>query len=80
MKLYKVILRGVHGITGINYHESFVVATDPTTAYKVIRDFLDIKNIGFVNEREMDRIELIADINQYSECKTMLFLPNEVKS
>lgn len=79
LRLFKVTLKGVHGTTGTDYHTSFVVAQDPTEAYQRVRSFLDENDLGFVDQREMDRIELIAESKRYPECKTILFLPEALQ-
>lgn len=75
MKLYRVTLRGVFGsnIT-MNYTVSYVIAEDSNLAYLKVKNYLDEKDYGFSKERELDKVELIADSKEYNDCLTMLFL------
>lgn len=75
MKLYRVNLRGMTGwSTGTSYGLSYVIAEDSEKAYQKVKTFLDEKNLGFIHEREMASIDLIAEDDQYTQTKTMLFL------
>lgn len=71
-KLYRVTCRGMthgdqpHGI-------AYVVAADPADAYKKVRASLDERNLGFAKERELDKIELLAEVGNYPECGTALY-------
>lgn len=65
-KLYRVTTR--KGNPGMFY----VVATGPTAAYKAVRVFLDENDFFFTHERELDRIELIAEHTVYPDCATRL--------
>jgi hypothetical protein len=73
-KLYKVTIRGGFNATSTDYHESYVVARSPNDAYKRVRKFLDDCDICFDYERELKRIELVAECKQYPQCKTILFV------
>lgn len=69
MKLFRVTLRGMTD----SYGTSYVVAEDAGQAYKKVKTFLDEKDIGFSKQRELDKIELIADSYQYTSL-TILYL------
>ena len=74
-KLYRVQLKGMtSSFAGICYGMPYVVATNSTDAYKIVREFLDRKNIGFRNEREMDSITLLAEESDYPDCRFQLFI------
>ena len=74
-KLYKVTLRGMtHNSTGTKYGISYVVANDSEEAYRKVRKFLDKEDMGFSKERELDKIELLAEDYQYTNTNYMLFL------
>ena len=74
-KLYRVQLKGMtSSFVGARYGMPYVVATSPTEAYKIVREFLDRKNIGFRNEREMDSITLLAEESDYPDCRFQLFI------
>ncbi len=80
MKLYRVTLKGMTcSSTDTNYGISFVVAEDPTQAYERVKKFLTDDDIGFSKDREMDKIELIADEYRFSDCGTILYLPVQSK-
>lgn len=75
MKLYRVICKGMHGsITGPRQGIAYVLAKDPTEAYNKLRAYLDAGDIGFRKDRELDRIELIADEDPTTDAGTMVFL------
>ena len=74
MKLYKVKLIGMSSSISTKYNESYVVANDSNEAYLKVRSFLDRNDIGFVNQRELDSVQLLAEDTQYPECKTILFV------
>lgn len=74
MKLYKVTIRGGFNPTATNYNVSYVVANDSTSAYKLVRAFLDKKDLCFEDEREMKTVELLADTAEYGSCRTLLFI------
>lgn len=74
-KLYKVTLKGMtHSSTGVKYGINYVVANDSEEAYKKVRKFLDDGDMGFSSERELDKIELLAENYQYTNTQYMLFL------
>lgn len=69
MKLFKVILQG-YG----RYGTSYVMAKDPTSAYKKVKDYLDDNDLGFPKDRELESIELIADSDYYGNIATKIYL------
>ena len=78
MKLYRVLLRGMtNSSISINHGSPYVVAEDPTAAYKRVKDYLDKKDIGFRQDRALYKIELLAETGDYPDCKEQLFLPEE---
>ncbi len=75
MKLYKVTLKGMtYSCNGTAYGISYVVAENPDIAYKKIREFLDKNDLGFPRERELDKIELLAEDYQYTNTGCILYL------
>ncbi len=75
MKLFRVTLKGMtYSSTGVIHGVSYVVAENCDEAYQKVKTFLDEKDLGFSGDRELDKVELIADTSQYTEVKTMLFL------
>lgn len=71
MKLYRVKLRGMASSYGVSY----VVADNPDHAYKRVRKYLDVRDLGFSKDRELDTIELLAETGDYPACQTQLHLP-----
>ena len=66
-KLYRVTCRGM--TCGDQHHGiAYVVATDPSEAYKKVRSSLDERKLGFQKDRELDKIELLAEVGNYPEC------------
>ena len=56
------------------YAKDYVVANDSEEAYRKVRKFLDKEDMGFSKERELDKIELLAEDYQYTNTQYMLFL------
>ncbi len=75
MKLYRVTIRGMGALTSgqVNRQVSYVVADNAEIAYKTVRKYLDEKDLGFGWERELDKIELLAEEKDYTDTGHMLF-------
>lgn len=74
MKLYRVFLRGLQDSAGgTHYGSPYVVANSTDEALKKVQDYLYDRNIGFLKEREMDRIELLAEASDRPNCQQQLF-------
>lgn len=74
-KLFKVTLKGMtHSSIGVEYGVSYVVALDSDKAYQKVKKFLDENDIGYKRDRELSKIELIAEEHQYTDVGNMLFL------
>ena len=74
-KLFRVILRGMtSSMTGVAYGISYVIAKNMDEAYKKVREFLDDNDIGFRKDREIEKVELLAEDYQYTDTGAMLFL------
>ena len=69
-KLYRITLLGRLG----NF---FVVAQDPESAYRTLRNDLDKRDYGFRKDRAMKAIELLAEDAQYPECDIRLYVEGE---
>jgi len=67
-KLYKVELNGWR------IHASYVVAENSDEAYRKVRNFLDSKDWGFREDRELKCVTLIAENTEYPACGTQLFV------
>lgn len=75
MKLYRIKLKGMCGLfTGASYGNPYVVAENPSEALNKVQKYLNEKDIGFTKDREMDKIELLAEEGDYPECQIQLFL------
>jgi len=70
-KLYRVVLRGM---TSTVYNMSYVIAKSADEAYRKVRKFLDDSDIGFRKDRELEKVELLAEEYQYTDTGTMVFL------
>jgi hypothetical protein len=73
-KLYRVELKGLSSSTGVCMHSSYVIATDPASAYNKVRKWLDEKDYGFKHDRELSSIHLIAEDHEYTGVRTRLFI------
>jgi len=74
-KLYRVTLRGMRASTGVIYGVSYVVADDSEAAYRAVKKYLDMNDIGFKRDRILASIELLAESGEFPDCSTMLYLP-----
>ena len=75
LNLYKVTCKGMkHSSTGTAHGINFVVATDPTTAYNLVREYLDKRDLGFARDRELESIELLASYGDYPNCDIRLLM------
>lgn len=66
-KLFRITVKGLS-----KHKTSYIVAKDPTSAYEKLRKYLDARDYGFGSDREMEKIELIAEEYDYSTCETWL--------
>jgi len=75
MKLFKVTCQGmnVHQSVGVTNGIAYVVAEDAAKAYQRVRDALDEFKLGFVREREMKSVELVAEEAEYPCCGFRLY-------
>lgn len=76
MKLYRVVLRGMRSSIGSEpvYGCSYVVADNPTEAENIVKGYLEKNKIGFLVDRELESITLLAEEANYPNCKTQLFI------
>lgn len=74
-KLYRVELRGMtYNTTGPARGISFVIATNPDEAYQKVKTYLDEKDYGFTQDRQLKAVELIAEAYDYTDVGTILHL------
>lgn len=74
-KLFRVTLRGMtYNITGVVYGSSYVIAENSDEAYQKVRNFLNENDIGTTKDRELDKVELIADSYRYTDVGYLLHL------
>ncbi len=71
-KLYKITLQGLQS-TKPQMNISYVIAEDPTSAYDMVREFLDDEDYGHVEDRGLQTIELVAENSNYPNCGVKLF-------
>lgn len=76
MKLYCVRLRGdmVSVLSGPIYGCAYVVAHNTDEAVTTVQRHLTNKNIGYVSDRELNSVELVAEATDYPACQTILYL------
>jgi hypothetical protein len=72
-KLYRVELKGLSGPI-MDLSCSYVIATDPTSAYNKVKKWLDEKDYGFKHDRELSAIHLLAEDYEYTNVRTRLFI------
>lgn len=75
-KLYKVTLKGMtySYSSGMTYGISYAVAENLDEAYQKVKKFLNDNDIGLAKDRELYKIELIADDNPYTNVGCLLYL------
>ena len=77
MNLYKVTCNGMTSVSvasgNVAHGVAYVVAEDPTSAYKKVRAYLNKADLGFDHERELDTIELLASDERYPHCGYRLY-------
>src|SRR5574343_201492 len=74
-KLYRVTLKGMtYNSTGVAYGSSYVIAENSDEAYQKVRKFLNENDLGFSKDRELDKVELIADSYRYTDVGCLLHL------
>ena len=76
LKLYKVTLRGMNTGFPMIHGIGYVIAHDPNEAYKIMRDDLTKRDIGFIHNRELLFVELLAENILYPYCGIRLYLPD----
>lgn len=70
IKLYRVEVRGG---SAMQQTKSYVLATDPAAAYQAVREYLNRKDLGFYEERELKSLELLAESAvDFPDCGTRL--------
>lgn len=74
-KLYRVTCRGMtYVMAGVPAHgTAYVVSENPDEAYKKVRNALDRLDLGFSQDREMNKVELIAEEIDYPDCCIRLY-------
>lgn len=75
LKLYRVTCRGMTSTVGGNvaHGVAYVVAEDAADAYRRLRKDLDSTDLGFAKDREMDKVELLAEEGMYPDCGHRLY-------
>lgn len=74
-KLYRVTLKGMTFSTNATvYGISYVVATNSHEAYLKVKESMDKKDLGYTKDRELDKVELIAEDYQYTSAGYILYL------
>lgn len=75
-KLYKVTLKGMtyQKASGVVNGIAYVVAKDLTSAYNKMHEFLKERDIGYDSDRQLDKIELLAENEEYPDTDYRLFI------
>lgn len=73
-KLYRVRLRGLNSVISTNYGNPYVIAISPNEALAKVQANVNDKDLGFTKDREMQSIELLAEVGDYPTCRTQIFL------
>lgn len=76
-KLYRVTCRGMQGAAlgnKVSHGVAYVIAEDTAEAYAKLRAYLDMKDFGFDQDRELEKIELLAEVAEYPDCGIRLFV------
>lgn len=75
MKLFYVECTGMKtAVNGAPSGIAYVLADDPTEAYRKLKGWLDTNDIGRNHDRELDSIRLIAEDVMYPDCHFRLVL------
>jgi hypothetical protein len=74
MKLYRVLLRGMDQATSTRYGCPYVVAESADAAVEQVQAYLAARKLGVPEDRELDRVELLAEEGDYPACRVQLFL------
>lgn len=74
-KLYLVKCKGMQtNYTGVAHGIAYVVAFDPQEAYHKVRQNLDERKLGFIHERELESVTLLAEAYDYTDVRIRLFV------
>jgi hypothetical protein len=68
MNLYRIQLSTVSA-----YGDAYVIADTTDEAYKIVREILEEKNIGFYRERELRSITVLAQDKIYPAAPNILY-------
>ena len=71
LKLYRVTLRGRF------LEPAYSIAFDAESVYQIVRKSLQSRNIGLPPDRELGKIELLADAVEYPSCGNQLYINHE---
>ena len=69
MKLYKIYLTGAID----NIKPAYSLAENAEEAYQNVRTWLDKKDYGFSSQRELAKVELVAEDKLYTKTGAILF-------
>ncbi len=65
-KLFRVTLRGFNSFGEESYKTTYVVSKSLDEAYNRVKTYFEEKNYGYKKDRELEKIELIAEENSTS--------------
>lgn len=76
LKLYRVTCTGMHGgSVGHAHGIAYVVSWDSHQAYLMMREDLERRDLGYSADRELLKVELLAETVDYPDCGTKLYFP-----
>jgi hypothetical protein len=59
------------------YRTIYVVAKNLTAAYSTAKQYLKDNDLCFIRERELEKIELVAENTKYPDCENILLFENK---
>jgi len=78
MKTQNLYLVTVRGLNRSPLKSSYVVAEDPEAAYQTVRKHLDKEDYGFIEDRILESVKLLAETCDHGIPEIpALFLPEE---
>jgi hypothetical protein len=61
------------GFASISHGIAYVIADDANEAYQILKYSLEKRNLGYSKDRELSKVELIAEETSYPDCGTSLY-------
>ena len=75
MKLFLVECQGMKiNATSAPWGIAYILAEDPTEAYEKLKSRLKEADAGYPDDRELDKVTLIAEDGLYPKCRMQLII------